>query len=317
MSTLATMLFVCLVALGLGWLAALLVHVSVARLEVRSSRWLAVAAAIPAAVVLAAAYALLSPGLGGACHCAAHGHHPHLCVAHPTLTAAVAGAAVAGLVWAGRALARATGIARDTWTAGRWLRRLDGQVLVRRGARLRLVKDEAARAMTVGLLQPETIVTTSLWDQLDERERDAVALHEGAHVERRDGLTLWALHLGLAFLPATLAARLLDRWKTAAELACDRAAAAGLGDGAEVARAFVTCARLQHSALHPSALGVAASPLEARVRALLEQPPPPAEQTGSDLVWAAAAVGAFAAATAVLPGDALHHAVETVFASLL
>lgn len=317
MSTLATVSFVLFLSLSFGWGAARLVCLVAMRRESWRSRWMATFALLPAAAAIALAAALLVPGLGNACHCAAHEHHRHLCLAHPTFTVAVSAVGAVGLAWLGLAIARAAEVLRDAWRTRAWLRTLAGQVEVRRGVRLLITSDTSPRAITAGLLRPRTHITSALWQGLDEAERDAVALHEAAHVERRDALTLLALHVAVAFLPAPLAAQMVNRWKIAAEVACDGAAAARLGDPTVIARALLRCAKLRIAAPPATALGVASGPLEHRIRALLEQAPARSAGARSDLVTACFAACSIVMAAAGAPGDALHHAVETLFAFVL
>jgi hypothetical protein len=120
-----------------------------------------------------------------------------------------------------------------------------------------------------------------------------VAHHEQGHAARRDPLTLLGLKLAAALFPIPGAGRLIGAWRQAAERACDGYAAARLGAPAGAA-------------------------LEQRVRALLD-----AGDTGrapalrNDALAAALAALAGAIVSAAWPGDAAHHAAETILGWLV
>jgi beta-lactamase regulating signal transducer with metallopeptidase domain len=185
------------------------------------------------------------------------------------------------------------------------------------GLAIRLLDIGAARAFSIGILRPVIVADLGLWASLSEQERRAVVHHENGHIERRDGLTLLVLRLLTALCPWTFGAPLMQGWRAAAERACDSHAARVLKDPMLVAEALITVERARavsaQSARTPGlALGVGdCCCLDQRVRALLEEPQR-APELGNDLLALAILfIGALGLAIA-WPGDAFHHAVETV-----
>ncbi len=292
----------------------------------RSPALRAALALSPVGVSLATTLSLVVPALlAGSCHCAAHeSHHPHLCLAHPSVPLVVGIAAtLIAMTWVVLALPRIAALGRDLVATRTWaVRRLGGDHVVVSGARVELVSGLAGRVLTVGAWRPRVIADRALWARLSNDDRRAISLHEQAHVKRRDGLTLFVLRLSTTCLPRDVADALVGAWKTASELACDRFAATSTGDPCLVASALVACGRAQVSGADaPPQLAVGAldGDLERRVVALLE----PAARVrspvplGNDIVRAG--LGALFVAlvlVAMLPGDATHHALETLLGRL-
>jgi beta-lactamase regulating signal transducer with metallopeptidase domain len=188
------------------------------------------------------------------------------------------------------------------------------------GISLRLADCPSQGAFTIGTLSPLIVCDRVLWRSLSEEARRAIAHHEQAHLARRDGLTLLALRLCMALFPMPAARRLLERWRTAAEHACDRYAAAKLGDPAAVAAALVAVEKIraqnpQNTATLTPVLGMlSGGDLARRVLALLESDGAgdPEPLLANDTFAAAiVALGALLL-TAAWPGDAFHHAIETL-----
>lgn len=278
----------------------------------------------PAVVGALGCVALGFPDPFTPCHCAAHGmHHPHLCASHPAFAAALLApsACVVG-AWLSLAAPRVIALAWEVIVSARWIRaarrlreeRLDGVVF-------RVVDGASRSAVTVGAWSPVILVDRILWDALSGEERRALLHHEHAHVERGDGLTLLFLRLSAALYPVPMGPRSLARWRSAVERACDRHAAAAVGDAGAVAAALVAVEQVRRGATSAAApavehaLGIApCGELEARVMALLDEPGRADDSTlGNDVL----AVGLIALAAGVLtlvwPGDLFHHAVETLF----
>jgi Peptidase family M48 len=124
-----------------------------------------------------------------------------------------------------------------------------------------------------GFFRPELFVASRVVATCSRDELAAIAAHEAAHVAARDNLVRWLFRLtpGAGLLPG-LAGRLEREWAAAAEETADgwatRAASA-----LDLASALTKVARLSSSLpaqpLIASAL-IDGSPLEARVRRLLE-----------------------------------------------
>ncbi|MBL8740862.1 MAG: hypothetical protein JNK04_07205, partial [Myxococcales bacterium] len=193
----------------------------------RSSRVQAGLVLFPLAIGAFVAISLLSPmSLLSGCHCLAHPHHVHICFEHTALSAALACFALLGGAGALRSLVLWVGVLRGAMDTSDWSSRVDTRA-VRDG--VEVVPELGAHAITVGLWRPRVMVGASLWSSLDADGQRAVEAHEQAHVARRDILTLFCLRLAACALPARFGRHLLDRWRRAAEFACDRAAAQAIG----------------------------------------------------------------------------------------
>jgi beta-lactamase regulating signal transducer with metallopeptidase domain len=297
------------------------------RLQARRELWMRSSAlwaglvVAPLAVALVTIAALASPHPFDACHCTAHAlHHPHLCIGHPHLAASLLIPSLVVLAaWMALAAPRLLRFVRWLVSSTRWVAHLRGaEKTTAAGAPMLLLDCGVPTAFTAGAFRPLVVFDRGLWNGLEPEARRAVLEHEIGHVERGDGLTLLALRACLALQPF-LPLSLLDRWRSAAELACDRRAADRLGDPVAVAHALVathelragrSCAAIPHDA---PVLGVIAEGgLEDRVRVLLEETRARPQRERSDLVAVAmVTLGACLVAVA-WPGDLLHHAVETL-----
>ncbi|WP_373045729.1 M56 family metallopeptidase [Vulgatibacter sp.] len=272
---------------------------------------------LPATATLAVLLAAIAPPLralfGGPDHCVDHAHHLHLCLIHfaglrPGL--AVAGAAaLAAFAW------RLGTFLAGERAATRRLRLLEGLGEARtdaHGSTLLLLPGAPGLCHAAGILRRRIFLSASLAGRLDPGALEGALAHERAHLRRRDPLSrLLLAGAGLFALP--FVARTLARaHRDAAEEACDLHAAAEVGDGALVASALVQVAKLQRDVQH-LALAFGGSALERRVRALLDVPPrtrtPLSLALGCSVLLAGAAV-------ALAFDDAIHHAVETLFAHL-
>lgn len=250
------------------------------------------------------------------CHCLEHGHHPHICFVHSELAAPlVLPAAALLLVWlvlAGRPLWRAVRAAIGAARTLRDLRRAPSELVAE--TRVRFADCGAPIAYTAGALSSLIVVDRALWSRLSEAARRAVLAHEVGHAERGDAFTHAVLRFCLALQP-WLPATWLERWRHAAELACDRRAAEQVGDPALVAEALVAVGKLQADAPAPPgerwALGVTgADGLENRVRALLEDRR--SSGLANDVLSVVIPALGIVCLALVWPGDAVHHAVETL-----
>jgi Zn-dependent protease with chaperone function len=285
-----------------------------------TSLWAGMIAAPLAAAAVATIALLLPAPLFAACHCGQHQiHHPHLCFAHPELASSLfVPALVIACSWLAVAVPRVTRLCREALRGRRWadaLRALPAERSVE--TQVRLAACGSATAFTVGAFFPVIVFDRGLWHALAPRQRTAVLQHEAGHVLRRDGITLLVLRLCLALQP-WLPKSLLDRWRHAAELACDDYAAERLGDRLDVAEALIHLERLRGgAAAEPDsaalALGIRdGASLEARVMALLDRTAGARDNRDNDIVGVALVTVALAALAVAWPGDTLHHAVETV-----
>lgn len=281
---------------------------------------------LPLAIAFIGAITLILPTPFAACHCGEHGlHHPHLCLWHPALGAPLVTPALVVLAaWLCPVAPRLLGTIRDLVRSTHQIRRvreLSPELL--EGTPVRFADCGSPTAFTAGAFSPIVVVDRALWNELGETERRAVLHHEIGHIERRDGFTYLVLRFCLALQP-WLPARLLDSWRFAAELECDRRAASELSDPTAVAGALVAIERLRAGLpdlLRPAgaALGVFERPgLERRVMALLDprRDQVRAKTSANDVLGILVVMlGALVLALA-WPGDFLHHAIETAIGLL-
>lgn len=309
-------------------LAGLLVPLAtsaLARLDVRSP-WRS--APVCAAVVLApwalgalAAVALVSPHPFAGCHCTEHGlHHPHLCLVHPSFAEPLgAPAAFVLLAWGLLVAPRVVRLVREGSASAAWVR------AIRRapaasidGIAVRVAPCGAATALTVGAFSPVIVFDPRLWDTLGPETRRAVLHHEAGHRVRGDGLTLLVLRWAHALLPGSRGERAMGQWQSATELECDAHAATAVKDPGLVAEALLAAFQARSTSSEGSVpshalAAVGAEGLEGRVLALVERTERDrAARLGNDvLAILLVALGA-GALTVVFPGEALHHAIETL-----
>lgn len=282
----------------------------------------------PAILAALGCAALAFPNPFAGCHCASHGlHHPHLCTTHPSFALPLVMPAACLLGgWLVITVPGVFRLVRDTIASARWAR------VVRclpvdyvDSVALRLADCGARSAFTIGARSPVIVFDRLLWRSLSEEERRAIAHHERGHIERRDGLTLLALRLCFALFPTPGSQRLLEAWRAAAEHACDRYAAARLGDPAAVAAALVSVEKIRarsqdESAIPAHALGaLARGDLARRVLALVESDEDRETEPllANDALAVAIVVFGALLLTIVWPGDAVHHAIETLLGHLV
>lgn len=247
-------------------------------------------------------------------HCMEHGDaHVHFCLRHPP-------EALGGIgVW----VACAIGAMAVVGFGARRLLRLRGAVRAskalietaefdaQRG--VWVVRAELPVALSIGGVEPRTVLSTGLLRAMPARLVDVVVAHEEAHALRHDGW--WTMALSLAswgHLPFTVRGLEADL-QLACEQACDEHAGAALGDRVRVAEALVAMARLRCDQVErmPLAFAFGASgttETTARVEALLA---PPAAHALPDRRTLGMLVAA-SAILAVVLADPLHHWTETL-----
>lgn len=141
---------------------------------------------------------------------------------------------------------------------------------------------------TVGLIQPQVVVSPFLARRLDDRALGAALEHERAHAQHRDPLRIWlAQWVTDLQWPWPAASARLEAWLSALECARDDEARSAGVDGADLAAAVLASVRYVRSRLCESETSLRSrlltpccglidepSALRARVSRLLE---PPAE----------------------------------------
>ena len=150
-------------------------------------------------------------------HCPLHQGHPHLCLTH------IAQSPPGGFIfW----LALGSGGCWIAYQAARIC--LPGRSLFVRlskasqpNGEYHLLPSKIAAAFTTGLLFPRVYLTTQAVKLLQPGEREAVLVHEQAHVQRRDPLRSLILAFSEKCFPGMKPIR--RRWQLAVETECDRA----------------------------------------------------------------------------------------------
>jgi hypothetical protein len=143
-------------------------------------------------------------------------------------------------------------------------------------------------AATRGLIWPKVRISDELAGALDADALHAVRLHEEAHVRHRDPLRIWLAQLATDLqFPSRKARARFNRWLAALEIARDDEARRNGADGAALASAIVTGARLQSPSGVPAPCGLTGRPesLEYRVVRLLAPLPAEPEAKGKMLLF--------------------------------
>ena len=148
------------------------------------------------------------------------------------------------------------------------------------------LKENVSLAGTVGLFRPAVIISQRLTLALDPEALSAVQAHEVSHQRHKDPLRIWLAYLATDLQwPSSSAKHRLLYWRFALELARDDEARSEGVDGAALATAILTAARLTSDpkpALHASLLGTGEA-LQYRIERLLA--PLPEETTPPKNRW--------------------------------
>jgi Zn-dependent protease with chaperone function len=274
------------------------------------------AGVLPAVVAMTGTAAAVWPPIASALglvsdHCLQHGHHLHICIVHraalqPTLVAVGGIALTAWVVRCGALLGNLILSNRRTHE----IERLGTAT----SAPFPVVRLPGAPWLchAVGAFRRRILLSESLANGLPPGALRCALAHETAHLSRRDPLASLVMSIAGLFALPFWSGVLLRAYRSAAEEACDDAAARAVGDGALVAEALVAVASLQHSAsVRPlvNSFCFGQHPLETRVRRLLFA-------SGFEVRRAlalplAACVASGALALALQHAPAVHHAVET------
>ncbi len=275
-----------LTARGLAWLLLGAWSWLLRRSDQCLSRWSPLLTALPPLVGLALAAAVLVPAnpvarlLGASYDASVTGELLHLDLGHPPgpwpllpFSLLVALVLAAGPAW------RWLRVVRGCWQARTLLASAQDA-----GKGPLLADLDTPNAVSAGLLRPRIVADRRWWSALSEPERAVVLAHEGAHVCRRDPLTLASLLILGAFAPRRVMERMLHAWEDHAELLADSHAAAVLGDPLTVAEALLR--HHKRSSLIPGfTTAWTGGRLERRVEALLADPPtPPSLRPDIDVV---------------------------------
>lgn len=311
----ATLALAFAVWLCAGLVTAALVSISWKPVQKRISKWHAIdrdhvvmlLATLPSLLPTVLLLLVLTPSFVGLAiptvdHCTQHPDHPHLCLAHPSaalgsnLSLMLLGLAVAALV----AVSHAWLVNRRR---GSILRQLNRDASTPLSPRAALVDLERPLALTFGLLDTKTLVSTGLTASLTEDEARVVLTHEAAHVRRRDPLRQFIAKLTSVPLWPTVRRALLSELALCAEEICDAEATQKAGDRIEVAQTILKVERILGGwpkKPHVASAGISGSSVELRVNTLLQ---PPAARRAVWGLWLAVPI----LIALVFP---LHHGIE-------
>jgi len=288
--------------------------------DARLRRIVAIAVLPAAAGLLLTGIALLPSILDAAAlasdHCHSHAdHHFHLCFIHGTHFHASSTAWIPvalAAAWAAVRVGR-TGLAH--YGSRRWTAELREAAESEGTDDVRVLRSDRPFAATVGLADPEILISTSLRRQLRDEHRRAVEAHERTHAERRHGLTKVLVDLFAAIHVEPVRQFLRRELALACEQIADRNAAEQLGGAIPVAEAIVRVERLVgdgpvRESPEPRTAFEAGS-VERRVVGLLEEPWTPARSSLVGGAWGVA-IG-----SALVAHEEVHHGLETVLSWLI
>lgn len=249
---------------------------------------------------------LVAQSLLGADHCQAHGHHAHLCFTH-------------GAQWIERtwvvvvlAVACAMFVARAAIVAATYARGARSVRLLQRFSRLHghlwIVDSDRAFCFVT---RRGVFVSSRVWSDLPEEERDALVAHEQAHLRNGDLAKRLVLELFLLLAAPCAGEIVRDTWLRASERLCDAHAASIVGDPETVARAMVSMCRLGAQPTPGFAFTPLAAELAARIRAVLAEAPL-GERAAAMLMRAGIVACVVVASVGIAAAGPVHHAFETL-----
>jgi beta-lactamase regulating signal transducer with metallopeptidase domain len=242
-------------------------------------------------------------------HCSIHDHHTHLCALHGALPPVWIVACGAGAV--AMFLTRLVSAMNVLFESRRSLTALERLGHPSAEDRSRVdVPGSPWICVAAGVFRQRIVVSASLRNHLSPACWEAAIAHERAHLARHDPLIGTLLSVALAGAWPGAAGWLGRRWREASEQAADARAARDTSTLA-VAEALVAVARLRLPGdLRPA---LAMDALERRVGVLLEG----TSVTAPARPWLVlGACIAGLAALAVSGGDSVHHALESMIATL-
>jgi Zn-dependent protease with chaperone function len=268
-------------------------------------------ALLPLVVALLVTVLSFAPAVGGLivdehCHpttgCTAHVPVVDADALHAAALAAVAIAAMLGLLWS---VARRLRSSLKVASSLRSLAEPDER------QRFETIESREPFAYCVGLLRPKIVVSRGLLETLRPEQLDVVVRHEQAHVLRRDNMRLWLAGLALLPMPPRLKRRLLADLALAGEHVCDRAAVAVGGRDLVIDTLGALASTTLPSGRRLRATFGGSATLASRVEALREN------RSRSLPAFAAhVIIGIAYAACAVVVTDLVHHGTEWLLAAL-
>jgi Zn-dependent protease with chaperone function len=263
--------------------------------------------ALVAALAVNSALAILA----GTDHCLAHSHHLHLCLRH-------------GAAWASQPWAVYLVVCSATFIAARLALSLGAQIAAQRsvsilrevgsplGCGAFLVPAGDKFAFTAGLFSPAVVMSSAAWEALEPEQREAVLVHERAHIAHGD---LW-LRAALGFASSCgalfLNSHALRLWELSAERICDRRAALAVDRPSTVASAMLALVRSATPRSAPEgAVFAAASHVPERIESVLREEHD-GEQSSRLLLIVLSVVSLVVAIVCTTFAGTIHHTLETI-----
>lgn len=173
----------------------------------------------------------------------------------------------------------------------------------------RVLETGTSWAFAFGLVSPSIYLSRGLGEALKREECEIVLAHEQAHIRRGDLLVRFGCAVLTAFMPETLRRSFMDALVLAQEEACDADTTRSFSP-VRIAETLLKVERLRTGVMSsPMAANFTGSPLESRVRALLE---PDYETASRSLARLVLIIGS-TAISLLLSLELLHHEIETFF----
>ncbi|MWC29220.1 M56 family metallopeptidase [Paenibacillus sp. MMS18-CY102] len=143
------------------------------------------------------------------------------------------------------------------------------------GTEIVVVRDESFVALAIGMRRPAIVVSTAVLHMFDDKEVNAIILHEWHHCLNRDNAKLFLIKLqaeAFGYLPIMRAIfRYCQTWT---ELAADRFAMRRMGTALPLASVLLKLSKLSRGRLHSAALHFTTATMDYRIAQVLEPDKP-------------------------------------------
>ncbi|MFB9325747.1 M56 family metallopeptidase [Paenibacillus aurantiacus] len=139
------------------------------------------------------------------------------------------------------------------------------------GTEVLVVRSEAFVALTIGMLRPRIVVSTAVLERFDDKEVQAILLHERHHCRSRDNLKLFFSTLlmdGFRYLP--IVKPILTYYRTWQELFADRFVIRRMGTERYLGQVLLALSKLGHTRRIETAVHFETTALHYRMLQVLE-----------------------------------------------
>jgi len=139
------------------------------------------------------------------------------------------------------------------------------------GTEMIVVRDDAFVALTIGMLQPKIVVSTTVLEMFNDKEIKAILLHERYHCRNYDGRKMFfSTLLADAFGYLPIVKPILRYYQTWQELFADRFAIRQMGTELHLGNVLLKLAKHGNSQRCEAAVHFATTTLEYRIMQVLE-----------------------------------------------